>query len=468
MSSKLSEGQELTLKLTKLLKSNPLRLSGSFGSELGDGGGIRQDAVVERQIGDSSLYLTAFKLLVLFESFLRNNMQKQNLQQEKRNEAKQLVQFMKKLADKGIFETSLPKGDCYLCHTREATYCQKCTKRLLALREKVILKKYGNSLLESKIQNLGAGMEKNGLTKRIAYLKSKVAKEKKEQQIQKLRNRVVRLREKLEWGREAIKKQREINKCKLDQIKEVFKIVNAKKEGLGQYPNEIKMLTKKKHETTESLAICRRELIEKLLLILAIYPKSETQTFIVNIPLPNDGNYSNVDATKVAAALGHVLHLVQLMATYLSVSLPYEMTFRSSNSVLWKKESVVSKEFTLSPYSRDFPTALHMLNANIIALCYSQGLEFLGESPEKHTLLNLKKLIQSPNLGRELPELILLPPHFNAPKHIKKMPSVALIRTLTDEEDEDGFVVMKDPEPPRPDEIESLMHWEQAFKDHKH
>jgi len=146
----------------------------------------------------------------------------------------------------------------------------------------------------------------------------------------------------------------------------------------------------------------RKELIFELLTILPILPVNDQQCRVINIVLPNSGDYSGVPRLVLAAALGYVVHIVDMIAGYLGIVLPFQMESRGSQSLIYKEGSSTKYPLYSQNNERELRAAITALNINIAYLCASQGFQ-----PSKHqvpqTLLNLRRLLQSPSLGSDMP-----------------------------------------------------------------
>lgn len=163
----------------------------------------------------------------------------------------------------------------------------------------------------------------------------------------------------------------------------------------------------------------RRRICEDLNNIFRIEPVPDgkpLQFQICGIPLPNAEDYgggmmSGADEDSLSAALGHVALLTYHLQFYLSVPLPYPVTYCGSRSYISDEISVLKDPV------RDFPLYLprggsaaqfrfdygwFILNKDIEALCSAQGLKVMDI---RHTLPNLKYLLYVCSAGTdELPE----------------------------------------------------------------
>lgn len=152
----------------------------------------------------------------------------------------------------------------------------------------------------------------------------------------------------------------------------------------------------------------RRRICEELLTIFPIEPTSSPLLFkICNLPLPNT-SYDDSDEDVIAAALGYVARLVDMLQYYLSIPLPYPLTPFGSRSLIHDHISILQdNQRTFPLYLKGaiqfrFDYGVFLLNKNIEALAESQGLKVVDI---RHTLPNLKYLLYVCSAGsEELPE----------------------------------------------------------------
>jgi hypothetical protein len=128
---------------------------------------------------------------------------------------------------------------------------------------------------------------------------------------------------------------------------------------------------------------------------------------IRGLPLPNsDFESSDVDEDTVAAALGHVAHLVYLLSFYLSTPLLYPVQPQSSTSFIRDPVSLMPGPRTFPLYAKAsvyyrFDYAVFLLNKDIEQLMSRYALKALDI---RHTLPNLKYLLYVLAAGQgELP-----------------------------------------------------------------
>lgn len=163
----------------------------------------------------------------------------------------------------------------------------------------------------------------------------------------------------------------------------------------------------------------RRRVCEDLSRIFNIEPIPDgkpLQFQIRGIRLPNAEDYgggmlSYAQEDELSAALGHVALLTRHLEMYLSVALPYTITWVGSRSYITDDISILKdpvRDFPLyiprggSAAQFRFDYGWFILNKNIETLCTAQGLKVMDI---RHTLPNLKYLLYVCSAGSdELPE----------------------------------------------------------------
>jgi hypothetical protein len=159
---------------------------------------------------------------------------------------------------------------------------------------------------------------------------------------------------------------------------------------------------------TSSIHGQRRRICEELLAVFPIEPTAHPLLFtICSLPLPNT-SYDDADEDVLAAALGYVARLVDMLQYYLSIPLPYPITPYNSKSLIHDHISILQdNQRTFPLYLKSairfrFDYGVFLLNKNIETLAESQGLKVLDI---RHTLPNLKYLLYVCSAGsEELPE----------------------------------------------------------------
>jgi UV radiation resistance-associated gene protein len=210
--------------------------------------------------------------------------------------------------------------------------------------------------------------------------------------------------------KQSLKKRGEL-KASLQARKEAMKLgmeaqIHAQ-DDVNSALDKLKQCQSLLKTTTEDIHSQRRRICEELLHIFPIEPTSQSLLFtIIGLPLPNT-SFDELDEDVLAAALGHVARLVDMLQYYLSVPLPYPITPYGSRSIIRDQIS------TLADSQRTFPLyikgtvryrfdyAVFLLNKNIERLAESQGLKVIDI---RHTLPNLKYLLYICSAGSsELP-----------------------------------------------------------------
>ncbi|KAI9783229.1 MAG: hypothetical protein M1839_004069 [Geoglossum umbratile] len=159
----------------------------------------------------------------------------------------------------------------------------------------------------------------------------------------------------------------------------------------------------------EDLRGQRRRICEDLMDIYPIEPIPDRPlSFTIRgLPLPNsDFESSDIDEDTIAAALGHVAHLLYLLSFYLSIPLLYPVQPQSSTSFVRDPVSLMPGPRTFPLYAKGsiyyrFDYAAFLLNKDIEQLMSNQALKPLDI---RHTLPNLKYLLYVLAAGQgELP-----------------------------------------------------------------
>lgn len=188
---------------------------------------------------------------------------------------------------------------------------------------------------------------------------------------------------------QSLKARREAMSAGIEAQERVKEDVNSALEKLDQCK---KVVT----TTTESMHGQRRRICEELLHIFPLEPTQTTLLFtICGLPLPNS-SFEEADEDVVAAALGLVARLVDMLQYYLAVPIPYPVNPFGSRSVVQDQISILPDNQRIFPlYTKGtvrfrFDYAVFLLNKDIECLAESQGLKVMDI---RHTLPNLKYLL---------------------------------------------------------------------------
>ncbi|CAG8558085.1 5754_t:CDS:2 [Ambispora gerdemannii] len=120
--------------------------------------------------------------------------------------------------------------------------------------------------------------------------------------------------------------------------------------------------------------------------------------------LPRKGDFRACPQEEINTAVGHVIHMLGLIAHYLGVKLPFFMT-RDKNSNPHAHGTLPGVQKSKRPlFLTDqnleyFTYGMAMLNYNIAYLCHSQGVD-IPFNKVPYTLQNLYLCCNSVNLGR--------------------------------------------------------------------
>lgn len=151
-------------------------------------------------------------------------------------------------------------------------------------------------------------------------------------------------------------------------------------------------------KTNAELQLCRRQLVSELANIYPICEVNGKGVTICGVVLPNSEDFAGQDETRIAVALGYVLHLVSMIAQFLDVPLRYPVSNFGSRSTI--KDHILDKipdsgrEFPLFTKGREkwhFNYGVYLLNKNIAQLRYYCGIL---TQDLRATLPNLQGLLE--------------------------------------------------------------------------
>jgi hypothetical protein len=93
-------------------------------------------------------------------------------------------------------------------------------------------------------------------------------------------------------------------------------------------------------KTFDKLAQHRKYLIAELCSFYPVMPLSESECVILNIKLPNSsGLWPDFPPEVLSAALGYLVHMLNIIILYLNICVPYRMEFCGSRSLIWRDGS---------------------------------------------------------------------------------------------------------------------------------
>lgn len=272
------------------------------------------------------------------------------------------------------------------------------TRKQLAAELEAILQENRTSMIERD-----RVAEAQDRLKTIEYAKRTVSK-----QLDKARMQQDEKRKALAGRRALMATDTKNNNLQGDDMRESQTEIPGHRHTLGQRKKDVQSQ--------------RRRICEDLQKVYPIQPiKNKALAFTIrDLPLPNSEEIDGSPPETIAAALGHVAHILQLLSFYLGTPLPYPVNPRSSTSTVYdpisllpseaRKATTVEGEKTLRTYplfSRGVPRfrfeyALFLLNKDIqLMLDTGFGVRVLDI---RHTLPNLKYLLYVATAGEgELP-----------------------------------------------------------------
>lgn len=132
------------------------------------------------------------------------------------------------------------------------------------------------------------------------------------------------------------------NQQRGQKLKTLISILK-KQAGILKTEGQLKL----KYQSDESLSLFqrlsehRKYLIAELLSFFPLNPISEVECCIVNIKLSNSCvHWIGFPPEVIAAALGYLMHLIQIIIDYMKICLPYTMLYFGSRSLIWRDGSV--------------------------------------------------------------------------------------------------------------------------------
>lgn len=245
-----------------------------------------------------------------------------------------------------------------------------------------------NSLLSKMHEN--DGNKHRNETRDSPATRSAIANEDKRKT--QLMKRKVELQQSLSARRQAMGSQAEAGIALKERINTLRKTQN----------NVVEQMKVNTDQTSGQI----RRISENVLSIFPIEPvKNKALHFTIRgIHLPNSA-YDDTNRDEIAAALGFTAQLTQLLALYLSMSLPYPIDGTASQCFIHDPISIgiAQRRFPLHPtnVAYKFEYGVFLLNKDIEFLMNRVGLRVLDI---RHTLPNLKYLLYVLTAGTgELP-----------------------------------------------------------------
>lgn len=177
-------------------------------------------------------------------------------------------------------------------------------------------------------------------------------------------------------------------------------------ENMSTESDVVDQMKQQLQQTGEDMQGQRRRICEDLLRIYPIEPiPNKSLAFTIRgLPLPNSENqdFDEADEESIAAALGHVALVVNMLQYYLYVPLPYPITPRGSTSMIEDPISMTSGSrvyplFIKGSIKYRFEYGVFCLNKDVEILSNHIGLRV---QDLRQTLPNLKYLLYVATAGK--------------------------------------------------------------------
>ncbi|CAG8443380.1 4107_t:CDS:2 [Diversispora eburnea] len=306
--------------------------------------------------------------------------------------------------------------ECQICHNYQYQFC--CAN---CLRER--LRVYNDELKQiTQVKQRNVEKSNKFLTGSLRkYQMCLAEKQNKDQKLNKLGIEISKKKEEIVRNRQEIDILRRNLQTRRQILQESF--TYFKKFKFDQKPLIIRDTenTKEKwRHVHQVLTHSRKVLIGELLSLFDLKevpdPSSSSPTnneddceyMIAGMTLPKKTDYficpdEKIKIDETNAAVGHVIHMVGLIAHYLGVKLPFILVSKGSKS--YAKDSMPGIFIGKKPLSLDkhnsevFTVGMAMLNYDIAYLCHTQGVD-IPFHKVTNTLRNLYHCCRAPNLGR--------------------------------------------------------------------
>jgi len=211
-------------------------------------------------------------------------------------------------------------------------------------------------------------------------------------QVKLLKDEYQRAKEAVEYDTAQVKDLKDALLPRAQKLKEGEIELLAEQKRLDR---EKQLLDEKMHQYQRTKFYLKRDvldLIHQLRMIFTITPVRGDLMAICGFPLPNSDSFTGCDEELIAVALGHVCHLLFMLAKYLDVPLRYHMLPRCSRSSVTDD---ISNRGLYPLYSKGaertrFEYAVFLLNKNLEQLLHSQKLQVTNL---RDTLPNLNHLL---------------------------------------------------------------------------
>jgi len=167
------------------------------------------------------------------------------------------------------------------------------------------------------------------------------------------------------------KKRKNIAEIRTRGSQRIYQNMQLRQNMLAHMKKIIAQLAYNNDHLEKSIQTAQTLTIKKFISFFPV-TKGDNIINIVNIDLPQHGDYSLMPSNAVATAMGHVVNIISRLANYLNICLPYTMERKGSQSLIWEVETEKKTLFWIN-HPQEMEKALIMLNVNISYLSPPQG-----------------------------------------------------------------------------------------------
>ncbi|KAL7747859.1 hypothetical protein RI367_006794 [Sorochytrium milnesiophthora] len=317
--------------------------------------------------------------------------------------------------------------DCAACHNTERRFfCHSCLSERLHLHRQICsrLKVSIDSVKQSIAQNAATRdrIDRLGQMQQEAHQRRQRLVDVKSQTLA-LEERIIKERGRVRTLDKAVRQRKrsldEISKKLQDHI-----AVETANESSSYFEIQQKLSSTEERTVAAHIIKARRVLVKALLSVFDLRstdvlvpattggeaaPKESAarEYFIHGLMLPSLGDLTTIPREEINGAFGYTAHLVQLLALYLAVHLPYQIIFLGSSSYIriqYDKADAADTSSALPLYLADdnydlFMFAIAALNYNVLYLCHLQGVSI---PPARFcmTLANMIACCRAADLGK--------------------------------------------------------------------
>ncbi|CAG8464502.1 15257_t:CDS:2 [Funneliformis caledonium] len=296
--------------------------------------------------------------------------------------------------------------ECQTCHNyHRKFYCANCLrerlktynaeyKKIFQVKQQKIER--ANKFLSGSVRNLQISLaDKHNRLQKLNNLEIEVKKRKEEINRQEIESR-----------KKILRSRRQLL---LDTHTYFKKFKSHQKSIITKDIDNIKENWRNVHQILiQSRKVLISINIENNVISLSSNGNGKNEDFEFSIAgrtLPRKADFTNYQLEEINTAVGHVIHMLGLIAHYLGVNLPFTLVNKGSNSCAEGTLNEITERSKRTPLFltvenlEGFTVGMAMLNYNIAYLCHTQGIE-IPYHKVPHTLHNLFLCCHASNLGR--------------------------------------------------------------------